>query len=81
MLQPGPGACLGHVGAGKAAAQDVNGLNLRPVHDGQVSEVRNTGEPVRQDLRRAGGIVGYPGQLAAEQVTDGHFDAAVAAAT
>ena len=77
VAQPRPRAGLRDVLAWRPAAQDVDGLDLRPVHRRYVPEVRDAGEAVRENPRRAGVDVGDPRQLAAEQVPDRQVEAAV----
>jgi hypothetical protein len=54
---------VGEVLAGGAAGEDVDGFDAGPVDGGDVADVEDTGEPVLEDLVRAGVDFADPRQL------------------
>jgi hypothetical protein len=66
--------------AGVAAAHDVDGLDVLPPGGGEVTDVRCGRPAVGENLVRAGVDVGHPRGGAAEDLLDGHVEAAVAGA-
>jgi len=66
--------------AGVATADDVHRLDFVPTGGGEVAQVSDVGHPMADDLAGTRVDVGHPGQLAAEDVADGHVEPAVAGA-
>lgn len=69
QARPGPGGA--DVLARETRAEDLNRLNLGPVHLRDVAEVLRVGEAVREDRGRPRIVVGNPGEFATEDGLDG----------
>jgi len=68
----------GHVLAGKPTSQHVDGFDPGPVGGGDVTEVRHVRVVVGEDPGRGRVYLAVPGDPAAEDLADGHVEAAVA---
>jgi hypothetical protein len=74
-----PLSCVGERLAGVAAGEDVHGLDLRPVDDGDVAEVRHAGV-VRGEDRAGGGLdLGVPREARRKHLRETHSETLVTA--
>jgi hypothetical protein len=62
--------------AWEPATQDDDGFDGRPVHCGDVAEVRDTWPSMSEHLRRSGVDLAVPHRSAAEELLYGHVQAA-----
>jgi hypothetical protein len=77
VQHPGPPPGRGDVLTRASDREHVNRLRRRPVDRSEVPEVFHRGEPVGEDPRHVGIVVGYPGELPAEDRLNGQIDAPV----